>query len=189
MSLSISGFRKPLLKLRYERSLQVLFCAVPLIVATGLWRPLEESKSEEGRFWLMKTRARPVYDIVLLGDSRILCDLSPQSMQTVLPDYRILNFGYKGGGLNPTMYSEGEKKLNPNSQSKVIVLGVTPLSLTPSSAQNTHFLNRCRVPKEQAYLLANWLQFVRFFEPTQLGLVLRNLTGLETAHEILSRIS
>ena len=53
---------------------------------------------------------------------------------------RIINFGFSAAGLNKYMYEEAFKKLDPNSPLKVIVIGLSPNSLTPSSAQNSHYI-------------------------------------------------
>jgi hypothetical protein len=51
-------------------------------------------------FWSNKANADAIYDIILMGDSRIYRGLSPEEMATILEDYRILNFGFSAGGLN-----------------------------------------------------------------------------------------
>lgn len=89
-------------------------------------------------FWSQKINAPESYDVVLLGDSRIYYGVSPQAMNTVLEDYDILNFGFSGGGLNPEMYDAAEHKLADDGE-RIIVLGISPHSLTANSQTNDHY--------------------------------------------------
>jgi hypothetical protein len=119
-------------------SLLLVMASGALIAGASL--PGREKDIMRAHFWLMKTHGVKNVDMILLGDSRTYRGLSPQEMQTVLADYRILNFGYSAGGLNPTIYHEGEAKLDPRSEKRTVVLGITPSTLMPVSAPNLDFL-------------------------------------------------
>jgi hypothetical protein len=92
---------------------------------------------EENRFWVVKTHIQKNFDIVLLGDSRVYRGISPFTMEQILTGFRIFNFGYSSGGLNKYMYEEANKKIDQNSCVKSIVFGISPNSLTSSTAQNS----------------------------------------------------
>jgi hypothetical protein len=102
-------------------------------------------------------------------------------MQAELPAYRILNFGYSSGGLNPTMYRAAESKLDPASSRKVIVLGVTPHALTPVAAANEHFLQENTRPLDDRLLLRYGAPLVQFFKPTTIEAVYNQARGVEPA--------
>lgn len=89
-------------------------------------------------FWLQKANAEARYDIVLLGDSRVYRGISPEDMAIVLDGYEILNFGFSANGLNPQMYGLAEDKLASDGR-QIMVLGISPYSLTPESAPNEHY--------------------------------------------------
>jgi hypothetical protein len=102
--------------------------------------------------------------MVLMGDSRVYRGLSPKAMKSVLSDYRILNYGYSGGGLNTVMFKAAEPRLDPKSDQKSIVLGVTPLALTPYAGKNEHYLQELNRPSDYIFLRLYWLSLVHLFE-------------------------
>lgn len=99
-----------------------------------------ERKSQESTFWEHKVHHQQPHshDIVMLGDSRLYRGIDPASMQEILPHASILNFGFSSGGLNPEIYNIATNFINPNGQ-KAIILSVTPLTLTPTTLNNTHY--------------------------------------------------
>lgn len=126
-----------------ERSFQSLLVALVLCVVVVGFRfqmdtELVYYQGVPKGFWQNKVFADPVYDIVMMGDSRVNNGLAPEEMTTILEDYRILNFGFFRGGLNPEMYHAAEEKLNPSGY-RTIILGITPQSLTPEGLANEHY--------------------------------------------------
>lgn len=129
--------------------------AITLLIAAALAATIsavlpvgsEDVKSEF--FWSRKTFASPVYDVVLMGDSRVYRGLSPEAMKPHLPGLKILNFGYSNGGLNPVMFDAAERKLAENDNPKVIVLGISANTITAYSADNQQFLQELNRPREQ----------------------------------------
>ncbi len=126
-----------------DRTFQSFLLAGYMIICAGFLRQsvLGEnfySGKTPSWFWNDKVHAPAQYDIVILGDSRVYRGVSPESMQKVLSDHKILNFGFSAGGLNPEIYEVAEQKLNPNGKG-ILVLGVSPLSLTPKTSPNTHY--------------------------------------------------
>jgi hypothetical protein len=127
-----------------NRTFSTFLIVLPIMVLVGFLKPLpidqlQRNRNIENRFWMAKTHYRPAYDVVMMGDSRMYRGLSPWVMSCVLPGWRILNFGYSYGGLNSVMFRAAEAKLDPASKKKTIILGVTPLSLTPSALKNEHY--------------------------------------------------
>lgn len=116
-------------------------------------------------FWVLKTFANPKFDMILVGDSRVYRGLSPEAMNRILPNYRILNFGYAAGGLNTTIYKEAESKFDPNSEKKTIVLGVTPMSLLPESEKNRDFEDKKSTSPEYVFMTKHFPSFITFFNP------------------------
>lgn len=90
------------------------------------------------KFWLDKTFAPSVFDMVIIGDSRVYRAVAPSIMEQVLSSYKILNFAYSSGGLQKVLFQAGESKLR-NLGKKIIVLGVSPYSLTQSAAVNEQY--------------------------------------------------
>jgi hypothetical protein len=156
-----------------RRCLATLLLSVVLIGQVGFFKtqlldpldPMVRNKPEANRFWALKTHRNSRYDGIILGDSRVYRGISPQAMQTVLPSYRFLNFGYSSGGLNPTMYQEAEQRLDPSTEQPLIILVFSPHSLTPESAKNEHFLEEKNRKPEEIFERIYIAPLLQFFAP------------------------
>lgn len=61
----------------------------------------------------------------------VLGGVSPSQMQQILNNKRIVNYGFGCGNLYVSEYLESIKQvLNPQSEYKTIILGITPQSFT-----------------------------------------------------------
>jgi len=177
--------------MRKDRSCLSLLISIPLLILIAALRPkpvtlvvtpftkdpVRQSGATGERFWVLKTHGEKKYDMTLMGDSRVYRGISPKAMETVLTDVRIFNFGYSGGGLNPVMYAAAEAKLAPTSHQPSIVLGITPLSLTPHAAKNEHYLQELNRPSDYIYLRLYGLSIVKLFESIDLSGAIDHLWG------------
>jgi len=166
----------------HDRCVKVILYSLVIVVLAGIFKPapvdpLLRAKTEDARFWVVKTHFSGPCDMMLLGDSRLYRAVSPAAMQTVLPGYRILNFGYSSGGLNPIMYQEVAKRLHGTRLPKIVVLAVTPYSLTPEAARNEHFVQELTRTREDIYQRRYINPYLKFFEPTTPHRISRALRG------------
>ncbi len=93
----------------------------------------EEIKKQ--RHWIVKTRNSETYSIVFGGDSRVFRGISPEHFQAEFNGWDAFNYAYWANGYGKD-YLEGiEEKLDPDSDLRMIVLGVTPHSLTRKTAE------------------------------------------------------
>ena len=127
----------------------VLLLAAALAAMFAIALPVDSDDAASESFWSRKTFAPPVYDVILMGDSRVYRGLSPEAMKPYLPGVKILNFGYSNGGLNPVMFDAAERKLARNNKPKAIVLGISANTVTAYSADNQHFIQELTRPREQ----------------------------------------
>lgn len=128
-----------------------LVIASVLIGSLSFVMPKDKEKYLRDQFWTRKTFAPAVYDIVIMGDSRIYRGVSPAEMEKQLPGKKILNFGYSNGGLNTDMFEMATQKLAKNSRDALIVLGVTPNSITGYSRKNVQFWQEKTRPREDIF--------------------------------------
>lgn len=148
--------------------------------------PLVASREASNWFWTYKVHNKNVYDMVLIGDSRLYRGISPSAMQDVLgKDFRILNFGFSSGGINKRMIKEALNRLDVNSKRKTVVLAVTPFSLTTEAAKNEHFLKEFTRPKEDVIQRLAYSPWWDFFKPVTPSLVRDFLLGKQKAPPIL----
>lgn len=120
------------------------------------------------RFWAMKLRWGASFDVALGGDSRVFRGLSPAAMSGALGGLRVANFGFSSAGLADPYLSALGALLDPRSPRRVVVLGVTPHSLTRHAARANGYLSeRTRSPQDvraRLYLAP----LASFFRPVSL---------------------
>lgn len=126
-----------------------LLLAIILLAGFGFLFPKNGEKYLAESFWAHKTHLSSQSNVVLLGDSRVYRGVSPQVMQRHLPHFKILNFGYSNGGLNPTMFRAAEKKLVHKGQPRIIVLGISANTLTAYTQNNDQYLQELNRPREE----------------------------------------
>ena len=97
--------------------------------------PRIQSLPDYNRFWTQKVHQDKIFNGIILGDSRIYRGVAPHILSDELRDYRFYNFGFSSGGLNPEIYREAEKCLK-NEGGNIIIVGLSPGSLTPMSKKN-----------------------------------------------------
>lgn len=128
------------------------------------------------KFWLDKINSSDKFDIVLAGDSRMLMDISPEHMASILTRCRIYNFAFEFTAFENEYLRFIENKLDPASNKKTIVLGISPLALTNQAIKNSQYLNW------QKKQLSNFEKFkIRYF-----GKILKAFQPIN--HKVLFRI-
>lgn len=127
--------------MKLDRPKLALALAALAILSIGLLRPDNDGSGlPRDLYWVRKISWPSRFDIVVAGDSRILIDVSPAAMREVMPELRIGNFGFEGNGFSPDYCEAIEKLIDPSSETRIIVLGITPSSLTEISIQSNNFI-------------------------------------------------
>ena len=126
-----------------------LILALFLTVALSFILPKDEEKYLGDLFWTKKTFAPKKYDVVFMGDSRTYRGISPKVIESIVPKIKVLNFGYSDGGLNPVMFRAAEEKLADDSEYKIIVLGISPNTITGYSSDNKQYVQELNRPREE----------------------------------------
>jgi hypothetical protein len=83
----------------------------------------------------------------------------------VLKDLNILNFSFIKGGLNPEIYALTAQRLSPTSAQPIVVMGITPLALTPLAGQNTYYHKYLEKPPYESFLFLHLSPVLVFFSP------------------------
>lgn len=102
-------------------------------------RAIDRAPRDEPAFWIRKVNWGPAFDVVVVGDSRVNRGVSPAAMQATLPGKKVANFGFSGAGLAGEYLAALPRLLTPTATPPVIVLGITPRSLTPVAAGNHEY--------------------------------------------------
>ncbi len=118
----------------------VLVFALALIGVAGYVGPQVKSREVvTASFWARKLRAPADFDLVVVGDSRAYRGLNPDLGQGL----RGFNFAFSNGALTPDYLRTAAAKLRPDGR-RILVLAITPHSLTPRAAISNGYVDLLR---------------------------------------------
>lgn len=144
-----------------------MLLAGALSLAVGFLRP-DDGDDDVQAFLARKVRWGADYDMALAGDSRVNQGIAPSEMADTLAGYRIANFGFGHVALHGEYLDAVENLLDPRSERRTIVFGVSPLSLTPMAAESNQFLELRRQHPAALEQQVKFKDFFRFFRPVDL---------------------
>ncbi len=146
-----------------------MIMALLLSVLVATTRPEKDhSNFMHDWFWVNKTHFLAKGSILFVGDSRTYRGISPASVNEIFPDYKTLNLGYSSGGLNTAAFEFAAKQLDTTSNFNVIVLGVSPYSLTEEARKNEHLLQELQRPTAEIMERKYVNPYLTIFEPIKI---------------------
>jgi hypothetical protein len=153
-----------------ERLLIIIPLAAAMVFIIARIKPVTaESKfSIYKRFWIVKTHATDKYNCVVCGDSRVYRGVSPQEMEDHLDGLTVVNLGYSSGSYSNFMMDRMEERLDKSTSPKVLVLGITPYSLTPKASLDGQVKQELARKKEEIFESMYLQPFQLFFEPYEI---------------------
>ncbi|MEN6428670.1 MAG: hypothetical protein ABFE13_25260 [Phycisphaerales bacterium] len=171
-----------------DRTFKTLGLAAILIVLMGSLRPDRPRGLYEKRYWATKISWRHCADIVLTGDSRVLGGVSPAEMRKTLGDRRIVNYAFASNLYTPEYLDAVEQVLDPESSDRVILLGITPHSLTEDPDVTGQFTSLKGLSRRQIYVDIHLAPLLSFFDYMSFGDALKglfpSLAGTRTQREL-----
>ncbi len=166
------------MKVISDATVQTLLISLVLIGLCGVARPAGGNTGiPEGTFWAQKMCWVHCADVVILGDSRAFRGLSPAAMGQVLPGLRIVNYAFSANGYAPEYLAAAEQVLDPASPTRVILLCVTPRTLTPSAQESNGFHDLARRQPVEMWLTAHSGRLPGWLAPYEFADVLAALRG------------
>jgi hypothetical protein len=150
-----------------ERLLWSLLLVCSVVWFVNKYRPITEDdrKFEWNRLWIFKTHSTKKYDCVVTGDSRVYRGISASAIEQKLPGLTVFNFGYSSGSFSPFMLDKIESKLDHNAKRPIIVIGVTPYSLTPKASADQHIREQLGKKREEIWEYLYFEPLKKIFEP------------------------
>jgi len=166
-----------------ERLIKTFILAIIGIVVFALFKPVSNDPKENTTaltnwFYLNKSHQGPIYDGVIIGDSRGLRGISPSILEENLPGLDIFNYSFNSGGMNREMYNQAEKLLNPTTEKPLIILATTALSFQPWKRANSQFHEYSNKPRDQVWLNSNARWLSEMFQPLSPSIYIRNWLGM-----------
>lgn len=148
----------------YVTIISFIFIAIAIIISPHK----EDYKNRFDSFWISKTFSKPNYDCIIIGDSRVYRGLSPNAIEDIIPDFRVLNFAYSSGRINSFIMNQAEQKLRANSKNKIIIIGITPNALTAHTNENEQLIELIKTPREERYEALYFHNFLKYFAPIKI---------------------
>jgi hypothetical protein len=148
-----------------DRTVRTIVFAVVLITVMGSLQPDTNHGLFPDEYWARKGSWGSCADVVLAGDSRVLIGLSPAEMSKILGPKRIYNFGFGGGWYSPEYLQAVEDLLDPAGDSKMIILGISPHSLTKRDPETGDFFEIHRLSEQDRFMNTHFARLTYFFEP------------------------
>lgn len=150
--------RKFFLSLASERTVMALLLAGVLVLVLGVTRRSTLSGMPMKLQSIQKAHWRQCADVVLAGDSRVGCGVSPSEMGRFLKGQRIYNYFFTGNGYSLEYLEAIENVLDPASEQRMIILGISPQSLTPLMTKKRDFHEDRKNYASQSVTLARWFR-------------------------------
>ena len=146
----------------------LLAIVLSIVIAFVLPTPDDDKNSDEA-FWITKTHSKTKYDIVVCGDSRIYRGISPDDLVSATnTTLKAINLGYSSGGYSSSYLDFAVSKLNPLSKNKILVLGITPHSLTKEAFANKHLQSFQKLSTLSIYKGKYFSSLTKYLNPRKL---------------------
>ena len=131
---------------------------------------LPEPKSSAAlikNFWINKTFSTN-YEIVICGDSRIYRGISAAEItKNTSEKLSAINIGYSSAGLSHDYLDFAVSKLKTRGK-KILIIGITPHSLTYEASKNEHLKSFTKVKWIEKTKSLHMYSLLSFFEPYKL---------------------
>lgn len=143
--------------------------------------PVENVRARETAFYIDKAHQRDRFDGIIIGDSRALRGISTEAMADELPNLRLYNFAFNSAGLGNLLYREGEKLLDPASDTPFIVLAPTTLTFQPWKRANEMFREYRNKAWDQVWLYQNLPSLTESLQPLSPSVYIRRAYNIRPA--------
>lgn len=134
-----------------------------LTLALAFLLPQSENRSIMREwFWLNKTYRLSDAELIVAGDSRAYRGIDPQSIND---EIIAINLAFSAAGFSKDYLAFVCAHFHENEKEKVLVLGLTPFSLTPTALKNEHLQGFRTMSPFQRYKGLYINPTLRLFEP------------------------
>jgi hypothetical protein len=170
---------------RYKIGFAVLFLmSTGLICILGIVRPKPiSSRVQKEKFWADKAHSKKKYSVIIAGDSRVYRGVDPRTTSDELANHSVLNFGFSSAGFNEILFSGIKTRLAQTATEKIIVLGITPYSLTPKAQENQHYLQESKRNPKEVFKRRYINPFLSFFDPIAPTDLFQDIDTIRGYHE------
>lgn len=152
-------------KFSSDRTARTIMLAVILIILFGMARPDKSLGLYPDEYWAHKAGWKHCANIVLAGDSRVLMGLSPSDINDVLGPKNIYNYGFGSSWWSAEYLQAVESMLDPCSTSGIIIMGISPHSLTTRDSRTGNFHEVTNLSNQDRFMNIHFGEIMYFFQP------------------------
>lgn len=136
------------------------------VYIVGFFRPEPmNSKTSESFFWNNKVNDTKKYNFIISGDSRAYRGVSPYDIENIIENYEAKNLGFSSGGFNEDIFKLINKYLDTNKSDNIVLICLTPFSLTNSAYASGHIKSLKRNIGFENWKINNLTKNLSFFDP------------------------
>jgi hypothetical protein len=155
----------------------LLFAALLTIPIYATRDEMDTEEIKRDRHWVIKTRNTDTYPVVFGGDSRVFRGISPADFSAEFEGIESYNYAFWANGYGK-VYLEGlEKKIDTTADLQMIVLGLTPHSLTEKTAESVHYLWEFTRAKEHVLQTIYLSRLQEVFAPYRIRDLYKRMLG------------
>lgn len=126
----------------------------------------KRNKLHQDSFWIEKTHGYTKFNIIVCGDSRIYRGFSITDLENRIEENLSgINIGYSSAGFSDEYLEFAISKLDKNTKNQILVLGITPHSLTHEAFKNTALKSIQSLSKVDIYKGLYLSPFFKHFLP------------------------
>lgn len=140
--------------------LSIIIC---VLLNTQNFSPKFDQAIREDYFWVNKANLKDSFEVVILGDSRVLRGVNPDFLDFAAAVY---NFSFRSLELTQDIVHIASEKLK--DQNSWLIIGLTPHSLVETKSPNDHYYQYRNITLEDRILRQNYL-FSKLFSPFRDG--------------------
>ena len=123
------------------------------------------NKEMVSSFWSNKTHSTNDFDIIACGDSRIYRGISSDILSDVTLDLSFINLGYSSAGFSNEYLDFVVSKFNPESKNKILIVGISPHSLTKEAKKNEALKSYLELNNFEVFRYKYLSSFLKQFAP------------------------
>ena len=123
------------------------------------------NKEMQNEFWIKKTHASTLKNIVIGGDSRTYRSVSTKQLLEGQSNFTAVNLGYSGGGFNSEYLQFMYKRIDTISQVRIMVFGITPHAFLKKSSKNDQMIEYQKKTSSEIFSGKHYASFLKHFPP------------------------
>ncbi|NOR86067.1 MAG: hypothetical protein GQ527_00515 [Bacteroidales bacterium] len=165
-----------------KRVILTLIIALFISVIIGFMGNKIPTNELKKQLFVNKIHNSQTYDLLIIGDSRTFRGLSPKPFNDQL-GLKSFNLGFSSVVFDNFVFDLIEQKLNKETKTPIIVVAITPHSLTKYSYPNGHIRAIKKMKREDVLIYKYFLQVTNVFSPYSISDLKNLLSGKSISSE------